>query len=97
MSIIWVTTYPFPPQYYGDYRSEFSSMAADAFITPRMQALGIEILDLLPMILPRSKQSVDDHHYLADESNNFQGSVGRAIGDMLTAVACSMIDGGISQ
>lgn len=67
-------------------------MAADAFTNPKMRSLGIKIFDLLPMILPRSTQSVDDHHYLADESANFQGSVGRALGDMLTAVTCSMID-----
>jgi hypothetical protein len=71
-------------------------MAADAFMTPSMLALGIKVFDLLPMILPRSRQSVDSHHYLADENNHFQGSVGRALGDMLTAVACSMIDGDIS-
>lgn len=89
MSIIWITTYPMPPQFYGQYRSEFSSMAADTLASPNMRALGIKVHDLLPMILPRSRQSVDDHHYLEDYS--YTGSVGRALADLLTALACSLI------
>jgi len=93
--IIWVSTYPMPPQYDGGFRSEYTAKAADDFVNPRLVELGVEVLYVLPVIRPRADESVGDHHWMGEFQweDTYTSEVGAEISRMLTALICSNSDG----
>lgn len=94
--IIWLTSFPMPPQNDGGFRNEFTAQAADNFMIPQLGQLGVEFLHVLPVVRPRAKESVDDHHWNPELSHEGQyqltmqqGQVGRELNRMLTKLICS--------
>lgn len=71
--VVWITSFPMLPFYDGGFRSEPTSQAADAFLRPHLERLGVEILSVLPVIRPRSEVCTDDHHW-------FDVRAGRRVG-----------------
>lgn len=95
--IIWLTSFPMPPQNDGGFRNGYTALAADGYMVPQLEPLGVEFLYSLPVIRPRARESVDDHHWNMEVSHegqfelNFRaGQVGRELNRMLTRKICEV-------
>ena len=84
--MIYVTNFPYPIHYtHMGLRSDYASHATDQYMVPRLLDMGVEVLDLLPMTNSRSRDSVDDHHWLNEEG---QGEVGHEFACLLLHLMC---------
>jgi len=57
-------------------------------VVPQLEALGgVEVVDVLPLTNGRSRDSVDDHHWLNDEG---EGDVGHELAHLLLRRICRL-------
>jgi len=93
--LIWVTSYPMPPQFDGGFRNAPNAAVGDAYIVPQLQKLGVEIINVLSVIKPRIAESADDHHWGIEPTYEGEypltygvGQVGAELARIITRQIC---------